>query len=244
MIFLRSTVFNIVMVLWAILYGFAILPSLLLPREKILAYARPWKRSCLWMVRVICGVKYEIRGLENIPQDKRAYIVAMKHQSTFETLLAGLIFHDFLIIHKKELTYIPIFGWYLKWANMVSINRAKGQEALEQICSQIREKMFVGDGRPLVIFPEGTRTPVGADRKYKSGIYNIQEEFSLPVYPVALNSGLFWARKAYNKYPGTIVISILPKLEVPKDANRKIFMDTLKEIIETETAKIVEESKK
>lgn len=240
-IFIRSTLFNIAMPLWTVIFGIGALPTLLKPRDKMVDYVQIWVRGNLWLMRVLCGIKYEIRGAENLPRMNRAYIASIKHQSTVDTVLAGLVFDQLLVIHKQELTYLPVYGWYLKWADMISINRAKGKEALRQVYTQINKKMFAGAGRPLVIFPEGTRTPVGADTKYKSGIYKIQSEFDLPVYPVALNSGVFWGRKAYFKFPGTIVFSILPKLDVPTGATHDVFMKTLKATTESETAKLIAE---
>ena len=239
----RSLVFFVIWFAWTLFLGTVMVVTL--PFRKLFWMgARTWMRVTLFLIRHILRITTEIRGLENLPKHQQPYVVAVKHQSAIETFIIALIWNELLIIHKRELCFIPIFGWHLKAANLISINRSQGRKSMEQIMTQIREKMFVGVGRTLVIFPEGTRTPVGADTKYKTGIYNIVQEFNLPVYPVAVNTGLFWPKTTIVKTPGHAIFSILPELKVPQRIDHKAFTEKLKSTIEKETAIIVEEGKK
>ena len=193
MLFLRSLVFQIVyyvnlafrMTLW--------LPALLLPRQATLELGREWGRTSLWWLEVICGLRHEFRGLENIP--KGAAIVACKHQSVWETFTLPLLFSDFFFILKRELIYIPFFGWYLLSAEQVAVDRAKGGKLMPRLNAEVTAKF--AQGRQFFIFPEGTRRPAGAPPEYKFGVALFYAATGAKVVPVALNSGLFWARRAF-----------------------------------------------
>ena len=239
----RSLIFFTLWFTWTLLLGTVMVVTIPF-RQPFWMMARTWMRVTLFFIRYILGISTEIRGLHHLPKHQQPYIVAVKHQSAIETFMIALIWNELLIIHKRELCFIPIFGWHLKAANLISINRSQGRKSMEQIMTQIREKMFVGVGRTLVIFPEGTRTPVGADTKYKTGVYNIVQEFNLPVYPVAVNTGLFWPKTTIVKTPGHAIFSILPELKVPQNVDAKGFTAKLKTTIEKETAIIVEEGRK
>ena len=239
---MRSLVFFVLWFTWTLVLGTVMVVTIPF-RAAFWAMARTWMRVTLFLIRYILGITTEIRGLDHLPKHQQPYVVAVKHQSAIETFIIALIWNELLIIHKRELCFIPIFGWHLKAANLISINRSQGRKSMEQIITQIREKMFVGVGRTLVIFPEGTRTPVGADTKYKTGIYNIVKEFNLPVYPVAVNTGLFWPKTTLVKTPGHAIFSILPELKFPQNTDHKDFTARLKSTIEKETAIIVEEGR-
>ena len=239
----RSFVFFMVWFTWTLVLGTVMVVTIPF-RAAFWMMARTWMRVTLFLIRHILRITTEIRGLHHLPKHQQPYVVAVKHQSAIETFIIALIWNELLIIHKRELCFIPIFGWHLKAANLISINRSQGRKSMEQIITQIREKMFVGVGRTLVIFPEGTRTPVGEDTKYKTGIYNIVQEFNLPVYPVAVNTGLFWPKTTLVKTPGHAVFSILPELKFSENIGHKDFTAKLKATIEKETAIIVEEGRK
>src|SRR6476660_6904139 len=165
-IFLRSLVFNILFYLLLVFWVIVAIPTYLMPRWAILNIARYWARSSIWLLRVICNVKVEYRGLDKIP--KGPLIVASKHQSMWETFALLQFFDQPLFILKRELKWIPLFGWYLIKADMIGIDRAAGGRSLLAMARRAGEA--VRRGRQLVIFPEGTRTAVGAVPHYKTGI--------------------------------------------------------------------------
>ena len=161
--------------------------------------AKWWGQSSIWLVRVICNIKVEFRGLEKIPSGP--LIVAAKHQSMWETFALLQFFDTPLYILKRELKWIPFFGWYLIKADMIEVNRGAGGRALVDMARRAGEE--VRRGRQLIIFPEGTRTAVGAPPHYKTGVAQIYVDCDVPCLPVALNSGLFWPRRTFLRYPGT-----------------------------------------
>src|SRR4051812_12421519 len=169
MLVLRSLVFNIVF--YIVLGGLVTLglPALLIDRFAVFRLARLWSRASFWLLRVICGTRVEFRGLEHIP--KGACIVAPKHQSILDVFAFFQFFPDFNFILKKELTRIPLFGWYLKGAELTAIDRTQGASALNQAKARARESL--AQGRQLILYPEGTRRPPGAPPSYKFGVAHI-----------------------------------------------------------------------
>jgi 1-acyl-sn-glycerol-3-phosphate acyltransferase len=232
MLALRSVIFNIAFYVNLITALLLSLPLMLVGRRAVLELARYWGRSSLWLARVICGMRFEVRGLENIRPG--ALIVASKHQSIWETFTLPIFFDDFSYILKRELTWIPLFGWYLWRAEQVGINRGKGSSALAQVAAAARR--IFADGRQLFIFPEGTRRPAGAPPAYKYGAAYVYAHAQTPCLPVALNSGLFWARRSFLRRPGVVVLSFLPIIEPGLDA--RSFLTRLTDDIETETNKL------
>ena len=167
--------------------------TLVLPRRAVLKMAELWGRVSVWLLRVVCGTKVEFRGLENLP--KGALIVAAKHQSTWETFALLRLFDDFTFIVKRELMWIPIFGWCMWKGGMIPVDRGAGSQALTDMTA--RAKKEIRSGRQLIIFPEGTRRAPGAEPRYKFGVAHLYAEVGVPCVPVALNSGLFWPRRAF-----------------------------------------------
>lgn len=199
----------------------------LLPHKQAWIVPRMWARSVLFAQRVIAGTRYHIEGLENLPEG--ACIVAAKHQSRWETLALVLFIADPTIILKRELMWIPGFGWYLAKMGMVPINRGSPIKALKAIITAARKR--VAQGRQILIFPEGTRQVVGAEPDYKPGIVPIYTELELPVVPVAHNAGLYWPPDNFRRYPGTIRCRFLPVIK--PGLERKAFMKRLEHDIET-----------
>src|SRR5579872_1344425 len=237
-IFLRSLIYN---VLFYLLLGFWIIvaiPTFVMPRSGIVSIAQAWARSSIWLMRVICHIKVEYRGLEKIPPGP--LIVASKHQSMWETFALLQFFEQPLFILKRELTWIPFFGWYLIKANMIGIDRAAGGRSLLQMARRAGEE--VRRGRQLIIFPEGTRTPVGATPNYKTGIAQIYVDCGVNCLPVALNSGLFWPRRTFMRYPGTLVVEFLDPL--PPGLSRREFIARISAVIEEATNALVETSRR
>ena len=232
-IFLRSLVFNALFYLLLAFWVIVAIPTYLMPRWAILNIARYWARSSIWLMRVICNIKVEYRGLEKIP--KGPLIVASKHQSMWETFALLQFFDQPLFIVKRELKWIPLFGWYLNKSNMIGVDRSAGGRALLAMARRAGEE--VRRGRQLVIFPEGTRTAVDAPPHYKTGVAQIYVDCGVTCLPVALNSGLFWGRRQFIKWPGVIDVEVLPA--IAPGLGREAFMATLRERIEVATARLV-----
>lgn len=208
MLVLRSLVFNVLFYVVLIGIMLLMLPTVFLGPDSVKASARLWGRASLWLLRVVCGIRVEFRGLHNIPPG--ACIVAPKHQSIWEVFALITVFQDFTYVLKRELTFIPLFGWYLMRSHQIAIDRTKGRAALSQVVRQART--ILGEGHQLFIFPEGTRRPIGAPPSYKFGAAYVYAENDVPCVPVALNSGLFWPRRSFLRRPGTVVVDIMPPI--------------------------------
>lgn len=232
---LRSAIFVVLLQLWTLALGIAYLPLLLAPRGAIVAAAQIWLKGVFLMLRLICGLGFEVRGA--VPTG--AALVASKHQSTLETFAFRLILDDPAVILKKELLRIPIFGWYLGRTGVVAIDRAAGMRALKDMVKGA--ETAVAEGRQVLIFPEGHRMAVGAAPDYHSGIAMLYAGLARPCVPVALNSGLFWGRGSLAKRPGIVTIEFLDA--IPPGLDRKAFMAELERRIETATARLVTEAR-
>jgi 1-acyl-sn-glycerol-3-phosphate acyltransferase len=238
-IFIRSLIFNIVFVINNIIWFVMCLPGLLLPRERIFLWVlHPWCWSNLYLHSWICGVRMEFRGRENIPAG--GLMVAAKHQSAWETLALAASFPAPRYILKRELMWVPLFGFYLKRTGQVPINRGKRIDAIAAMNKAA--SLAVAEGGQLLIFPEGTRRPVDAEPAYKQGVAHMYETLGVPVVPVAINAGVFWPRRTFIKFPGTIVMEFLPS--IPPGLPRETFLPLLQENIETATNRLVAEGKK
>jgi 1-acyl-sn-glycerol-3-phosphate acyltransferase len=237
-IFLRSLAFNTGFYLSLLVHMALAIPSFFLPRQVLFALAKSWSHSMVWMLRVFCNIQVEFRGRERIP--KGPLLVASKHQSAFETIGLLPLFRQPLFILKRELTWIPLFGLFLLKAQMIPVNRGSGARAMAKMTELARERVR-GD-RQLIIFPEGTRRPVGAEPRYKFGVAQVYVDCGVPALPVALNSGLFWPRRTFLRYPGTIVVEFLDL--IPPGLSRDEFLARASEAIETATAGLVEEGRR
>ena len=232
-IFLRSLVFNILFYVFFLLWSLVALPTFLMPRAAMLKVAAWWARTNVLLMRAICGIKVEFRGVEKIP--KGPLIVASKHQSMWETISLLRFFEAPFFVLKRELKFIPIFGLFLIKTRMVAIDRSKGGRALLAVMRRAAEE--VRHGRQFVIFPEGTRTAPGAPPQYKAGVGLIYTDCGVPCLPVALNSGLFWPRRTFMRYPGTLVVEFLDP--IPPGLKRDEFLNRLETTIETTSNRLV-----
>jgi 1-acyl-sn-glycerol-3-phosphate acyltransferase len=214
--------------------GVVCAPSLLGPRS--------WTRACMQVyldlvfggLRLLCGIRYEVRGREHIPHG--GALVASKHQSMFETLAFWRILDDPAIILKKELVWLPFFGWYAMKLRNISVDRAAGGTAMRKMLRQARER--AEEGRQVVIFPQGTRVDPGAAESYKPGVAGLYAAMKVKCAPVALNSGLHWPGHGFIRRPGTIVVEFLPAIE--PGLSRDAFMSELETRIETASDALVE----
>lgn len=233
-IFVRSLIFNVLFYLLLAFWVIVGIPAFLMPRWAIMNIAKYWGRSSIWLMRVVCNTRVEFRGVEKIP--KGPLIVAPKHQSMWETFALLQFFDQPLYILKRELLWIPFFGWCLMKGGMIGVDRGTGGRSLLDMAA--RAGAAVRGGRQLIIFPEGTRTPVDAPVNYKSGVGLIYANSGVPCVPVALNSGLFWPRRSFWRYPGTLVVEFLDPL--PAGLPRKEFMVRVSAAIEENTRRLVD----
>ncbi|MDO8400102.1 MAG: 1-acyl-sn-glycerol-3-phosphate acyltransferase [Bradyrhizobium sp.] len=233
-IFLRSLVYNVLFYVLLVFWNIVAIPTFLMPRRAFMAVAKTWARSSVWLMRVVCNTRLEVRGLEKIPVGP--LIVAAKHQSMWETFALMQFFDAPLFIYKRELAWIPFFGWYLMKSGMIGVDRSGGMRSLMEMARRAPKE--IRSGRQLIIFPEGTRTPVGAPPDYMTGVGQIYTSSGVPCLPVALNSGLFWPRRTFMRYPGTLVVEFLDPL--PAGLNRKEFIVRIATVIEAATDRLVD----
>jgi len=231
----RSLAFNALFYLNTLLWLILALPTFFMPYRAILSVAKTWGRINLLLLRFVVGIDYEIRGREKIPRG--AAIVAAKHQSTWETFALLTLFDDPTFILKRELQWIPIFGWYTLKGRMVAVDRSAGVKAFNVMTA--RAGIELARGRQLIIFPEGTRRPPGAEPRYKYGVAHLYAAEGVPCLPVALNSGLFWPRRSIKLKPGTVVVEILDPIAPGLD--KDTFFQRLQSGIESATARLIEE---
>ena len=233
MIVVRSLVYQVLFYLWTAIVAIFGLPSLVLPKAVVWAISPLWSKVNFALLRLITGLEYRLEGRENIAPDPVIY--ASKHQSAWDTMIFPLVLNRPIVVLKKELRSIPFYGWYLRKYGSISIDRKGGAKALRAMVQEARDA--IDAGRPIVVFPEGTRTAPGEHVKYQSGVAALYRELGVPVVPVALNSGLFWRRRSYIRRPGTIDIRFLPA--IPPGLDRKDFMVRLETEIEGAQEKLV-----
>lgn len=237
MTIIRSAIFFICFWIWSVIMNLAFLPMLAFNRIWIVRGQTLWTRGIIFLMRTIIGLKVEIRGQENIP--KGAGLIACKHQSAFETMAFHELLKDPAMVLKKELLNIPVYGWYCKKTRMIAVDRKGHAAALKAMIAQSQDAL--DHNRPIVIFPEGTRSPVDSDLPYQPGIAALYSRLNVPVVPIALNTGLFWPRKKFVCKPGTLVIHFLPAIE--PGLKRRDFMEKLKEDIESKSVSLAAEGR-
>ena len=230
---LRTILFNICFYLNTILYMIVCLPVLLLPRSMLWRAVGSWTSVNLWFLQKICGIKFEFYGTERIPAGP--LIVAAKHQSTGETYALLQLFADPVYVLKRELMWIPVFGWYCLKARMIPVRRGARAAALSAMAARAREE--IARRRQIIIFPEGTRRPQDAEPNYNYGVAFLYGELGVPCLPIALNSGLYWPRRSWHMRPGTIRVEILDP--IPPGLHPDAFLARLQNELEPATARLV-----
>ncbi len=239
MIFIRTLLFNIVFFSFSFVMSILLLPLLVLPRRKLYKTLNTlYFRIVKHFEYVLIGLKYKIEGLENLPKEG-GYIVASKHQSAYETLKYPILLDEAAIIMKKELMQIPFWGWYPARAGHIGVDRGTRERAVKSI-TEGAKRVLLDEKRPLLIFPEGTRTKPGQkDVRYKRGISHIYEAVNVPVVPIALNSGAFWGKNSFWKRPGTVTFRILPP--IPPGLTDDEFRARLKAAIEDNSTELLKD---
>ena len=217
---------------------FLVLGSWLLfvPRSWAMAGLKLHGRTCVKLLQWICGTNIEVRGRENLPDG--ACLIVSKHQSAWDTFALIPLLRDPAVVLKDELKWIPLYGWFCVKFEHVLVKREKASVALRALIKDGQER--IAAGREVLIFPEGTRSVPGAPPDYKPGYVALYEALGVAAVPLALNSGLFWPRRSFLRYPGTIVVEFLPALSpgLPRAAFRK----TMETAIETATDRLVDEA--
>jgi len=234
----RSLLFNALFYVNMIIRMIVALPTIVLPHAFLLGILRGYARSSLWLLRVVCGVRVEWRGREKLPPG--AYLVACKHQSVWETFALFALLPDPAYVLKRELMWIPLFGWLAAKAGMIPVDRGAHATALARMTAAARKE--IARSRQIVIFPEGTRRPPDAKPRYLPGVAFLYAETNLPCVPVALNSGLFWPRRSLLRHPGTMLVELLDP--IPPGLDRREFMSRLQSVLEEATARLVAEGRR
>jgi 1-acyl-sn-glycerol-3-phosphate acyltransferase len=230
---LRSVAFNLLFYLNLVLHVIAAIPTFALPRAAFMVVAKSWGRTSNRLL-VVAGIGVELRGLEKIPPG--ALLVAAKHQSVWETFTLLTLFDDPAYVFKRELMWIPVFGWYAWKSDMIPVDRAARRGAIADMVTRAQAEF--ARGRQIIIFPEGTRTAPSAPPAYRQGVMHLYVQAGVPCLPVALNSGLFWPRRKFLRYPGTIVLEALDP--IPPGLPREEFAARLEREIETATARLLQ----
>ena len=224
MIQVRSVVYLLLMALSTLVFGLAVvLTAWVVPEDRRSMMSNAWGKTNLWLLRVVCGLDYRVSGWEHLPDG--ACVIMAKHQSAWETIaLRGILPPRQCWVLKRELTWIPVFGWALAVMRPIAIDRKAGSKAVKQVIRQ--GTAALGEGRIVVVFPEGTRVAPGERRKYNIGGALLAERAGYPVVPIAHNAGVFWRRRAVTKYPGTIEVVIGPPIAVTGRRATEILADT------------------
>ena len=233
MTLLRSAVYNLVFFIWTLFCALALLWVFVLPRRLMVRVIRLYFLSLYPLEKYILGLDYRVIGRQNLPSGQ--YIIAMKHQSAWETFKLLPLFGDVAIVLKRELMWIPLWGWYQAKTGVIPVNRGAGGAAMRSLLEGAQK--VAGQGRSILIFPQGTRVAAGAKKPYKSGIGYVYETLNLPVVPVALNAGVFWPRNSFLKRSGVVTVEILPAIQ--PGLSRLDFMQQLEEKLEAASDRLL-----
>ncbi|HYM72203.1 MAG TPA: lysophospholipid acyltransferase family protein [Stellaceae bacterium] len=237
---LRALIFNLAFWIDTAIIGVLGLPFLLTPRRTTMRFGRFWAQTILALLKLIVGLDGEIRGRDNVPAG--GCLIAMKHQSAWDTLILPPLFGDPAVVIKRELKWVPLYGWYATRAGSIFIDRKGGASALRGMVAAAKEALAAG--RPVVIFPQGTRTGPGQSPReapYQPGVAALYRELGVPLVPAAVNSGLYWGRRAFVKRPGRIVLEFLEP--IPPGLPRREVMAQLESRIEAATAALEAEGR-
>ena len=233
---LRSLLFTTILFVSVPLYCVPVLLCAGFSYRARFAIVRNWARLVMTLLELLCGLRYTVEGREHLPA--QPCVVLLKHQSAWETFALIPLFRDPVFLMKRELFWIPFHGWFSHKFEMIPVDRDKGPAALRRMLREAKKR--VADGREIIIFPEGTRRPPGAQPDYKTGVVLLYEALGIPCVPVALNSGLFWPRRSLERRAGTIVVEFLDPIPpgLPKDE----FLKRLIASIETASMRLFEEA--
>ena len=224
--YIRTFLFYTGFYAWTLVLAIVAVPVVVMPKAVAYRLLIVWARGTLVVLKVACGLGYEVRGRENISRSPAIY--AIKHQSAWETIALLAITPPLTAVLKKELLNLPIYGWYMRKLGMIPIDRSAGAGAMKKVIR--RARVMLAANRSFMIAPEGTRVPPGETRRYQPGVVALYKNLKLPVIPVALNSGLFWPKGRWAKAPGTVLIEFLAPIE--PGLGKDELLETLKARIE------------
>ena len=239
MLYIRSLFFNIICY-FTLAFGCLLTSIIGIFNRKIII--EMWNYGfipfLLVMLKYIAGIEIEIRGKQFIKQEGVLY--AAKHESALETYFLSAYIKKLVFVLKKELTYVPLFGWAQYFYGMIPVDRSAGGAAMKNLLKQAKDR--IAKGRPIIIFPEGTRVKPGTISGYKPGLLFIAQNLKVPVVPVALNTGLFWQKNSFLRHKGKVIIEFMEPM--PEIADKKEFMSLLQERIENKCRELNEETVK
>lgn len=232
---LRSKLFDVVFGVWTIFLGLSIpVFALMGTPARIRRLSRVWTRGTIFGLKHIVGLSHQETGLEHKHHTDSPVIFACNHQSSWETLVFNVLVPDVAVVLKETLYKYPIMGWFLKRSPMIAVDRQAGASAMRQLLAGA--KTALAENRSILIFPEGTRQDVENTHAYNRGVALLYKQLKVPVVPVAINSGLFWAKNGFNKRAGQITVSYLPPLPPGLEADQ--FMDQLATAINEEKQRL------
>jgi 1-acyl-sn-glycerol-3-phosphate acyltransferase len=237
MVVIRSLIFNVLFYLVLVMMMVFSIWLFVCPRSWAMAALKAWGSISVWMLRVICGTKMDVRGLEHLP--KGPLIVAGKHQSFWETFAILPLLDDPCMVLKRELLLIPLFGWFGRKFRMIGVERSAGSQALRKLVARGKEE--IAAGRQIVIMPEGTRRAPGDPPDYKPGAAALYGQLGVACVPFGLNAGVFWPRRKFLRYPGTIVLEFGPA--IPAGLKRAEFQQRLETAIEGISNRLLADTK-
>jgi 1-acyl-sn-glycerol-3-phosphate acyltransferase len=229
----RSLLYVVLFYVWSLAYVVTILPLLLAPTKVMIASWRLWARGVVFLLRIVCNIRVELRGAEHVPAG--AALVAPKHQCMLDVFAQFMWLPHACFVTKKELMWIPFLGWYATKGDMIVVDREGHATALRKMVRDAKARF--AEQRQLVIFPEGHRQEPGAAPDYKPGIAALYREFGVPVHPVATNAGVHWPAHGFLRRPGTIVFEYLEP--IPPGLKRAEFMRLLEERIEAKSNELL-----
>ncbi|MDT8375697.1 MAG: lysophospholipid acyltransferase family protein [Mariprofundaceae bacterium] len=236
MLVVRSALFNLFFFILTPLFSVMVLLFRPFGFSASWFWAKLWSKTLLGLARAICGIKVEIEGQEHFPDE--ACVVIAKHQSAMETIAMPTLVPPYAWILKRELFYIPIFGWALAAMGTIAIRRGNPREAIKQVIEQGKERLE--ENRWVVIFPEGTRSAVGTTGNYQPGGIVVAQKAEAAILPMAHNAGAHWPKRGFIKKPGTVTFRFLPLIPAETVANtkRNDLLENLKEQIESNTREL------
>ena len=237
MIWLRSLCFNIIFTLLTFIFSTLVCICRPLGFSVSWFWARGWSSCVLFSLRVLCGIRIKVEGQEHFPDEP--CVLMAKHQSALETIAMPLLIPPYVWILKRELFYIPLFGWALWVLDAIAIRRGNPREAIKQVNTQ--GKAFLEQGKWVVIFPEGTRSSVGSAGDYKPGGISLAQKSKVGILPMAHNAGACWSKQAFVKKAGTVTIRFLPFIpaEQVQSSKRNTLMEQLQQDIEQHSLELL-----
>ena len=235
MVLFRSMIFALAFYAWSVLLSLLMLPLLLAPWRWISAGMRIWTRGVIWLLRAICGIRVDFRGLEHLPLGPA--LIAAKHQCMFDTMGPLVVVEDACYVMKSELTRIPFYGWFSEKTKMIVVDRKGQANALRGLLTDAKAR--IAEGRRIVIFPEGSRTAPRERRNYQPGVAGLYRTLGVPCIPMATNSGAHWPAHGFLRKPGTIVFEFLPAIIPGK--SRDAFMAELEDRVERASERLLSE---